>query len=350
MKRKFTLVALLISVIVLAGQSSLKAQTYTNPVEYMSVISDQFSKIMSETWDYTSSVAHGKSAKKVESNRKDLIKAITEAKKKIGNMPEYDGDGAYRDSVITFLTLDYNIMNNDYSKIVDMEEIAEQSYDAMEAYLLAQELANAKLDKANDNLSAQQKVFAADHNINLIENKDKIAKKLESSDKVFKYYNVVYLIFFKSYKQEAYLLDALIKSDVTSVEQNKTSLLTAATAGLAMLDTLKSFNGDANLKVACKTALTFYKTEADSKIQDIVDYYTAKSKFEKIKKAFDAKSTSSRKQADVDEYNAAVTEFNTAGTKFNATSADLNTKRTAAIDGWNKAAETFLDKHVPKYK
>jgi hypothetical protein len=350
MKGKLALYAVLISAFIFTNLPSLKAQTYANAVDYMTAISDQFSKIMSETWDYTSAVAHGKNAKKVESNRKELIKTIADAKKKIGSMPGYDDDTAYRDSVVAFLTMDYNIMNNDYAKIVDMEEIAEQSYDQMETYLKAQELANAKLDRANDNLSVQQKLFATDHNINLTENKDKVVKKLESSDKVIKYYNIAYLIFFKSYKQEAYLLDAIIKNDLTSIEQNKNTLLASSTSGLAMLDTLKSFNGDANLKIACKAALTFYKTEADTKIQDAIDYYTAKSKFEKIKAAFDAKAASSRTKTDVDEYNAAVSEYNKAGTKYNTTNTELNTKRTAAIEGWNKAGEAFLDKHVPKYK
>jgi hypothetical protein len=349
MKSKLALIVL-ISAFFLADQHSLKAQNYTNAVDYMSAISDQFSKIMSETWDYTSAVAHGKSAKKVENNRKDLIKAIADAKKKISGMPGYDDDTAYRDSVVSFLTMDYNIMNNDYAKIVDMEEIAEQSYDQMETYLKAQELANAKLDRANDNLSVQQKLFATDHNISITENKDKIAKKLESSDRVIKYYNVVYLIFFKSYKYEAFLMDALIKNDAEDIEKNKNDLLASSTAGLAMTDTLKSFDGDASLKIACKGALTFFKTESGSKIQDVMDYYTAKSKFEKIKAAFDAKASSSRTKADVDEYNAAVAEYNKAGVKYNTTNTELNTKRTAAIDGWNKAGETFLDKHVPKYK
>jgi len=351
MKGKLALYTVLISAFIFSNQPSLKAQTYTNAVDYMTAISDQFSKIMSETWDYTSAVAHGKSAKKVEANRKELIKAIADAKKKISAMPGYDDDTAYRDSVVAFLAMDYNIMNNDYAKIVDMEEIAEQSYDQMETYLKAQELANAKLDRANDNLSVQQKLFATENNINITENKDKIAKKLESSDKVIKYYNITYLIFFKSYKQEAYLLDAIIKNDLTSIEQNKNTLLAYTTSGLAVLDTLKSFNGDANLKIACKVALTFYKNEADTKIlQDVLDYYSAKSKFEKIKTAFDAKAASSRTKTDVDEYNAAVTEYNKAGIKYNTTNTELNTKRTAAIEGWNKAGEAFLDKHVPKYK
>jgi hypothetical protein len=66
----------------------------------------------------------------------------------------------------------------------------------------------------------------------LVESTDKISKKLEQSDRVNKYYNKVYLLFFKSYKQEAYLLEATTKQNVNAMEQNKNNLLKYATEGL----------------------------------------------------------------------------------------------------------------------
>jgi hypothetical protein len=331
-------------------QDTCLAQTFTKAGDYLQNISTQFSAIRDDTWDYTSAVAHSKSAKKIENKRKELLKTISAAQKKISNMSAYDGDAGLRDSVVSFLTMDYNIINYDYAKIVDMEEIAEQSYDQMEAYLLAQEKANNKLDAANDNLLLEQQKFAEAHNINLIENKDKISKKLEKSGLVFSYYNKIYLIFFKSYKQEAYLLDAMNKSDVNSIEQNKNTLILYDSIGLSTLDTMRSFKGDASLKTACKAVLNFYKTEAGSKLKDISDYYISKEKFDKIKTAFEAKSESSRTKADVDKYNAAVAEINKTGKKYQLVNDDLNLKRNTAVENWNTAVKTFLDKQVPKYK
>lgn len=339
--------ALLISII---QPNNCTAQTFENAGDYMENMNSQFSVIMSDTWDYTSAVAHGKSAKKIETKRKELIKTISDATKKIKKMADFEGDANLRDSVVAFLNLDYNILNYDYAKIVDMEEIAEQSYDLMEAYLMAQELANNKLDAANESLVLEQQKFATNHNVNLIESKDKIAKKLERSSLVFNYYNKIYLIFFKSYKQEAYLLDAMNKSDVNAIEQNKNSLISFATAGLTILDTMKSFNGDANLKTACKAALNFYKTEASTKLQDISDYFICKEKFDKIKVAFDAKSASSKTKSDVDQYNAAVAELNVAVKKYQTVNTELNTKRNTVLENWNNAVSVFLDKHVPQKK
>ena len=64
-----------------------------------------------------------------------------------------------------------------------------------------------------------------------IPNKDKIGKKLEEAGKVYKYTNPIYLIFFKSYKQEMYLINAQNKGDVSGMEQNKNALMQDAKEG-----------------------------------------------------------------------------------------------------------------------
>ena len=86
----------------------------------------------------------------------------------ISKMPAFEGDKSLRDSVVSFLKLSYDVLNEDYEKIVNMEEVAEQSYDAMEAYLLAQDLANEKMNEASKMLSEMEKTFAKNHNIKLI--------------------------------------------------------------------------------------------------------------------------------------------------------------------------------------
>jgi hypothetical protein len=45
----------------------------------------------------------------------------------------WKGDRSFRDTTVAYLKLLYIVFNEDYGKIVNMEEIAEQSYDAMEA-------------------------------------------------------------------------------------------------------------------------------------------------------------------------------------------------------------------------
>lgn len=326
-------------------------KTFKDPGSYMNYINEQMKDMTADLWDYSAAIAHGKTARKIEKRRTDLLSTCENVKKTISKMPDYSGDGALRDSVVSFLALSYNVLNYDYAKIVDMEDIAEQSYDAMEAYMLAQEKAGDKLKASNDMLEQESKNFAARHNVTLVDNtKDQTAKKLETAGKVFDYHKDVYLIFFKSYKQEAYMLTAMNNNDMGSIQQNGDALSKTSTQGKALLDSIKAYNGDGSIKTACKELLTFYNDEATKKLSIIVDGLTKKENFEKIKAAFDAKPAANRTKADVDEYNKAATDYNTAMASFNKTNQDLNTKRQMLIDKWNNASQSFLDRQVPKYK
>ena len=93
--------------------------------------------------------------------------------------------------------------------------------------------------------------------------------------------------------------------------------------------------------------LLFYKTEANTKVPDQIEYFLAKEKFENLKKALDSKSSSNRTQADIDGYNEAVNDFNAKVKKSNQTNEELNKKRATLLKNWNQASQSFLDKHTP---
>jgi len=336
---------------ILIGYASSLASYGQNPQSagaYLDLLNNQQQKISEDMWDYTSTVAHGKNARKTEQRRKDLIKTILSAKSNISKLPGYENDGSLRDSMVSYLTMSYYVLNDDYSKIVDLEEIAEQSYDLMEAYMMAQQKANEKMEISGNMLEEQTRVFAKTHNINLLEGKDKLGKKLEIASHVFKYYNKAYLVFFKSYKQEAYLLDAIDKQNLNSIEQNKNALLSTAEEGLRMNDTIKLYKNDPSVKSACKLMLDFYKQEAKIKIPVIVDFYLKKEVFEKAKAAFDTKMEMARTKEDVDNMNKAIADFNKATVQYNQVNQELYNKRSNLLNTWNNTVQSFLDRHIPK--
>lgn len=337
---------LLLSVLI----NSTAAAQQNKAIQYMEKISRELNAIMVDSWDYTSEVAHGKNARKAETRRKDLLRTSKVAIDHVSKMEGFGGSTQYRDSVIAYLNINYIVLNEDYSKILNMEEIAEQSYDNMEAYLLAQQLANEKLDEAGDMLMEQQRQFAAANNINMSESKDKIARKLEKSSGVVKHYNEVYLIFFKCYKQEAYLMDAMSKKDISAMEQNKNSLISMSADGLVKLKTVQAYNYDKSLIGAAKDALNFYQLESSTKMTTLIDFYMQQEKFDKIKASFDAKPQSQRTKSDVNQYNAAITEFNNKLNNFNRVNTDLNNSRNAVLNNWDRTAKSFMDRHIPRYK
>jgi hypothetical protein len=336
-----------IPLFLLCFTSRSAAQTYETAVQYLDYINKVNSDLSARYLFYLSAVSHGKSARKVEKRRIEVVNAISDTKYLVMAMPPWKGDRTLKDTTIAHLKILNIVFNEDYGKIVDMEEIAEQSYDAMEAYMLAQEKAQEKLSEASERQHNMQKVFAAKNNITLVDGESELESKSKIVNAVMDHCNEVYLVFFKPYKQEAYLMEAMNKKNLVSIEQNNNAMEKFAEEGLDKIKKLKGYNNDGSLIVACRNALNFYKTEArGGKV--ISDYFLKEESFNKIKKQFEAKPPGKRTQQDVDEFNRAVNEINSELKKFNTTNADLNKQRTAILNEWNKTYSKYMDEYMPK--
>ncbi len=325
------------------------AQAFENPGQYMDHISKANQVLTEKYLVYLSGMSHGKSARKVEKRRMEVLQAISDTKFSIMGMPPYKGDRTLKDTTVAYLKILNSVFNEDYGKIVNMEEIAEQSYDLMEAYMLAQEKAHEKLEHASVRQNEMQKQFAAKHNITLIESESTSEAKMKIASDVMKHYDEVYLIFFKAYKQEAYLMDAIKQKNVNSIEQNLNSLQNFSEQGLDKLKALKGYSNDASLIIACRNQLSFYKDEA-KKGSIITDFYLKEENFAKLKKQFDAKQGSKRTQQDIDQFNKGVNDINTAVNTFNAYNNDLNKQRNNNLNGWNSAVKKYMDEYIPTQK
>ncbi|MEZ4938103.1 MAG: hypothetical protein R2799_10980 [Crocinitomicaceae bacterium] len=316
--------------------------------EYMTKIDENYTEISSRMWDYTSTVAHSRSGKKIDAKRQELISSVRQAKINVSRLGDYEGSTAYRDSVLSYLKLQEIVLTENYEKILNMEEIAEQSYDLMEAYLLAQSEAGKMMDAASDMLQAEQKKFGDANNITITENDSKIGKKLQKAGEVYDYYNPIYLIFFKSYKQEAYMNVAIAENDINGIEQARKSLITTSEEGLQLLADIKDFNGDNNLKEACLEILKFYKNEGEKDGKVISDFYLKKETYEKIQAAFENIKKKDRTQEDVNKVNKAGEEYNKAVNEYNEIVKVTNKERSKNIDNWNNAVTKFLKTHISR--
>lgn len=327
---------------------STYAQKFDNAGSYLDYMSKQYRKVMEDMWDYTSASAHGKSARKVENRRKDLMNTTRKVQQSIAQMTDFNGDKGLRDSTVSYLQLSYDVLNNDYAKIVNMEEVAEQSYDLMEAYIMAQEMANEKLNQAGQRLETEQQHFITKYNIKIATGKDRLNNNLEKANKAYKHYNKLYLIFFKNFKQDLYLSEALQKNDVNSSEQNRNSLFKYATDGLQKLDTIKGYGSDNSLKISLKQLLDFYKVETSVKIPILINFYLKKETYEKVKSEFEAKSEIERSRADITQYNKALTDYNRGVAEYNRIATEIAQKNSMLIESWDRAVQSFLDRQVPK--
>jgi hypothetical protein len=343
------ILALLLSFLIFpAFQYLLVAQENKKALDYLNIFSIQYKKMEKEAWDYTSSFAHGRNARKIERERQNLARTIETASGTLRRMPGFENDPSLRDSVISFLEIYSKVINGDYAQIVNLEEVAEQSYDAMEAYLLASERAGQKLDIASKNASLQFSIFAKKNNINLVEDKDELSRKLNASSIAINYYNKLYLVFYKPYKQEAYLFDAFSKEDINSIEQNRNSLIDLSKESLAKLLQIGSLKGDNSLNAACKRALTFYKDEAESKIPAITDFLLVKKDYIEMMALYKSKDRMFMSDEETKKYNKSIDLYNKSLTKYNSATRIMNQGRSSVISAWNNSIDNFMNIHVPK--
>jgi hypothetical protein len=168
---------------------------------------------------YMSAAAHGRRARKVEKLRQAALASITNSRYKTADLPPYKGDNTLRQSSMDYIQLCYNVFNEDYSKIVNLEEIAEQSIDKMEAYILLQEKTNEKIRQATDKMNTASKTFAAKYGVKIIESKDELGEKMEKANQVNHYVNQVYMVFFKANFQDAEMVKYMNDKKVNDIEQ-----------------------------------------------------------------------------------------------------------------------------------
>lgn len=335
-------------VLLLIGAFNTRAQ-YNSPIEYSNQITEAHSSVNKKYLSYSSAVAHGKRARKIEKLRNALIDEVLASRDMIKGMKGYKEQVAYRDAAVQYMQTTYTVLDQDYAKLVNMEEIAEQSYDDMEAYLLIQEKADQKVHESFTQLSDAQKLFLTSFGVRVIEGKSEMDEKVDMMSKVNKYHHKVYMAFFKCNYYESKLTQAMNEKNINAIEQSKNNLAKYAKEGMDTLAAMKSFAGDNSLISACKTYLQFC-TKQTQEVAAQTDFLLKKEQFEQLKKQFEEMKQKDRTQTDIDKYNKSVEEMNKAAQKANEASNNGNRSRGDALNEWNKVSSTFLDEHTPVFK
>lgn len=325
-----------------------KAQDYENhPVQYMDAINKAHVDMDKKYMAYTSAAAHSSRARKIEKLRNQVVESIEKSEDYTMNLPYYIKDNSLRQSSIDYIKICYSIFNEDYAKIVNMEEIAEQSVDEMEAYILLKEKTDEKLHEAGVKLHAATVAFAAKYNVHLIETNDELSEKMAVAGNLHHYHNKIYMVFFKCNWENNMLTKAINGKKLNDAEQARTALIKYCNEGMAILDTCKGFEGDMALVNNCKTCLKQYKKMAETDVPKVTEFYVKEENFEKMKKNIEGKSSPSK--VEVDAFNKAVNDYNLAVNDYNTTNNAMNTNGNDIVNSWGTTSSEFYDTHMPHY-
>lgn len=345
MHMKQTILTLLVAFLVLGS-----AIAQDDPVAYMNMIEKAEEEANQKYLAYVSTAAHSGRVKKIERMRQQVITGIENSRNKVIALPLYKGDKALWQSSIDYLKLLYLVFTEDYAKIVNMEDIAEQSFNEMQAYLLLQEKTAEKLNDASEKRSKATKEFAARNNVKLVEGSSEFSEKMKKAGEVMEYRNKMYLLFFKCNWQWNEMNKAMKTNKVNDIEQARNAVITYANEGLAVLDTMKHFAGDPTLANVCKTILNQFKRMSEKDVPKMTDFVLKTENFEKLKRSFDAKQQKDRTQQDIDQYNKAVNELNAGVSMYNTTAKYLADTQNDMINNYTKTDKDYADRHTPYFK
>ena len=327
---------------------NVSAQTLEDPGTYMTAVSNCHVEMNQKYMQYISKTAHGASARKQEKIRQQVLESITNSRYKVIDLPYYKKDNELRQASIDYIQLCYNVFNEDYNKIVNLEEIAEQSFDEMQAVILLHEKTDEKLNEASKKMEAAYNVFAAKYNVKMVDGSSELSKKIEVAGQVNRYLNNIYLIFFKCNWQDNQMTKALDSKKINDIEQARNSLIKYAEEGLQTLDTIKPFKGDNSILNTCKVVLRAYKNIGVNEVPKLTDFLLKEENFAKLKKSIESKGAPAKEE--IDMYNKAVKEINLAVNSSNQAVNNTNNQRRQLLENWNNGYKQFSDNQMPFYK
>lgn len=334
------------ALIILLFSAVTMAQTVPGSAEYMDELSPSFNKLKVRTWDYLRVVSQGHGAFLVESSRQNLLRELKDAKEETMLAPGFNGSDDFKNSLVSYFAVTYSILDEDYDMILDMEAISNESYDAMETYLIAKEKANEKLDEAYYHLVKAQTKYADENEliIHRLED-DEMTKKIEKTGRILAYYNKVYLIFFRVFKQESMVMEALQRDDLKDFEWSNKILEFEAKVAMEKMNQIVAFENDSSLILGANESLNFYYREATVDAEATRKYYENKKRYADGKAEYEKIPQEDLTQADVDKINGIGREYNEAIKNFHSLNKALNQERVVYLNRWNSIVESFFKKH-----
>jgi len=324
MKKTFTLGTLALAMLILP--SAVQAQavpTFTNPTDYNNYIVNEQRLLLRKNLRYISKSAHSDNEKKIEARRLDVVKQNELALARLAKLKAYEGDVDFKENATDALLMQLKVYSEDYKNVDFLAATRTQSFENMEQYFRAMEIAEAKLQAVGDSVDAAQKRFAKRHKLTITRDKEteELDKYIEAVAVVNAYQHKVYLAQFRIEKASARVGDAMSAQDVAAFGEARKQLAEDAKNALADLAVIPAFRGkDTQYRDATRNLVSFYAGLASNQ-------------FVKMEGLLDHKDSLTKEEAK---------EFNGYIAYYNANSQKLN-------QAYNQAANNFQATYIPVF-
>lgn len=317
LKKYYTLaLALCLSQFFFAQDNSLNSSP---AVQYSDKIVKLHNNFAEQSINFVINTVHSDDAVFKEKERQKLISEINKNLAEIKKMDGFEGDTKLRDEAVGV----FELYSESYTKTIDDIEILKKnkntSYEAMDAYLKAEDKLEKKLDKASSKFKKAHKDFSQKNNITLVadESNNEIVSKIAQTNE---YSRIIFLEFFRVLKSSEKVIEAINASKPNAIESTRKALINDSEKSMEALKGLKPLNGD---KVLKKSVVDFTK-------------YHNEIAQEQLKKVVEILKSDNKTQADIDYYNNHMQSF--------------MKKRNELINAYNNAEVEMKRKNIPNQK
>ncbi|MGB0522154.1 MAG: LIC11966 family surface protein [Flammeovirgaceae bacterium] len=258
-------------IVMLCACSSSFAQKNHPGVDYNDVIVGEHRVLLTLVTDYLVQTVHSDDFKGIEQKRLQVISQVESAIEKIKALGSFEGDTKMRDEALAVLGMYKEAYTQDFNTINSLKAKSQESYQAMAQYLMAEEMAEVKLNNTLKRFNKAQQEFAKRHN--LIIDMGEEVHPMDIIFQVYKYNREVFLQYFKVFIQNEACLNALSKHDGDLLEQERLKLLKYAHEAEARLMTMKAYKKEVDYKQSAINYVVFHQASAQKWMAELAQLF-----------------------------------------------------------------------------
>jgi hypothetical protein len=312
---------------------------------YLQAMVAPLEEVRQSNYHYLQSVTRVRKARAVEKKRQELLKALQSVKDIVQGSKPLHGDATLKTDLIQYLDLVTIVLKNDFGKILDMEDIAAQSYDQTEAHQMALDMATAKLNASFGVLRNAQLAFFKKYGIRAIDKKDGLDLKIERVNKAISYYDTIFRIFFKVNHQNSYAQSAMTAKDAAGLEQHATTLVSFAEDALELIKQKHGYEGDNELIATAVKLLEYYRYAGQKAYPANIEFEIKTDNFRAAEKKMNAIKATDRTAEVINQYNGEVNAYNAAVKEINRINKQSFKTHRQLIKLWNTEMKKFFKNH-----
>ena len=317
--RLFTQVA---SVCLLAALArSAAAQTFADPASYNNAIVAEQVDLLKKNLRYISKAAHSENDRKIEARRLEVVEQNKVAVAKLQHMPAYKGNAELWAAALTAFQTMLGVYSADYKEVNSLAANRTQSFEAMQRYFDAQEVAEKKLAVVDDSVNAAQRRFAKQFGMSIESTREsvKLAEYTKAVNAVNHYQHQVFLPYFRVQKASAKLTDALNAQDANAFEAARVAVAAEAEKSVTELAAVPGFRGkDVAYRNAARDFANMYVVMCSNQFVQVVELLRKKDSLTKV---------------DAQTINSHINTYNAQNQRFQ--------------EAYNRTSSAFMDTYVP---